>query len=433
MLSPGAKGWIQKYFDLVERGEISLYLERPEETRKLGFMHLTLGHSGIVFGYPLQMIFAKDLDDSKWTLEEKLKLLLFEAHLFMYQQIYVDNELDQEAFLLSLTNFYRHHNASGVSRLFKVFRKESNEEMLESVLAKRVDIKSNLFENKWWVNSLSNAFAYLDVILFDDFEHKRKDEALKSYHNYAENALTAITLSIYSDGVIEAKEMDLFHFFLASANLDEDDRDVVLERFKKGATLNDFSFFVNNHWLFKRFLFDISIMTILATHEAQPEEVAFLREFSNHLEIDDDDVDSSIRMVENFVLKSEGQVAYLSDGSKYDKVYKSFSVRWTKVISRNSDKLKMELRESKELVALIRKSRSQELSVEEKEMVKTQFKDLAKSIPALTVFMLPGGAVLLPILLKIIPDMIPSAFQSNKIEDEEEKPSPKQESNQSEE
>ena len=130
-------------------------------------------------------------------------------------------------------------------------------------------------------------------------------------------------------------------------------------------------------------------------------------------------MEASMRMVENFVLKSKDKVAYLSDGSKYDKVYKSFSKRWTKVISRNSDKLKMELRESKELVVLIRKSSSKELTAEEKEAVKTQFKDLAKSIPALTVFMLPGGAVLMPLLLKLIPDLIPSAFQANKIEEDE--------------
>lgn len=420
MLSPGAKGWIHKYFDLIERGTISLELDRPDETRKLQFMHLTLGHSGIMFGYPLQMIFAKDLDDSKWTVGEKLKLLLFESHLFVYQQIYIREEFDKEAFLQSLTNFYSHHNASAISRMFKVFIKESNAEMLESVLAKRIDIKSNIFENKWWVNSLSNAFAYLDVVLYDEFEHKRKDEALKNYHNYAENALTAITLSAYSDGVIESKETDLFHFFLASANLDEDDRDLVLERFKKGATLNDFSSFVARHFLLKRFLFDLSVVTILATHEAQPEEVAFLTELGEHLEIDAFEMEASMRMVENFVLKSKDQVAYLSDRSKYDKVYKSFSKRWTKVISRNSDKLKLELRESKELVMLIRKSSSEELSAEEKEAVKTQFKDLAKSIPALTVFMLPGGAILMPLLLKLIPDLIPSAFKENTIEENDE-------------
>lgn len=420
MLSPGSKGWINKYFDLVEKGEISLHLYRPESTRKIHFMHLTLGHSGIVFGYPMQLIFAKDLNDSSWTSEEKLKLLLFEAHLFVYQQIHIKGDFNKDDFLKSLTTFYKQHNSSVVLKMFSVFKKETNEEILESILAKRVDIKRNIIENKWWVNSLSNAFAYLDVILFDDFEHKLLDQAIENYDVYAENALIAITLSAYSDGTIESKESDIFHLFLASAHLDDDERDVAIERFKKGdVSFSDISLFVKQHALLKRFLFDISALTILATHETQEEEFNFLDELAAYLKISSMEKEGSLRMVDNFVLKSRDQVSYLSDKSKYDKVYSNFTMRWSKVITRNREKFKVELRESKELVVLIKKSRSEDLSKEEKEAVKEQFKDLAKSIPALTVFMLPGGTILMPLLLKLIPDMIPSAFRENEIEEED--------------
>jgi hypothetical protein len=92
------------------------------------------------------------------------------------------------------------------------------------------------------------------------------------------------------------------------------------------------------------------------------------------------------------------------------------SKRWIKILGRNKDKLAVELKQSKELVQLIRKSTTTELSKEEKEAVKTQFKDLVKSMPSLAIFMLPGGAVLLPIVLKVIPDLIPSAFRDNEVE-----------------
>jgi len=420
MLSPGAKGWIKKYFDLVEKGKISLELDRVDELSKLHFMHLTLGHSGIVFGYPMQFIFAKYLDDSKWTAAERLKLLLFESHLFIYQQIHINEDFDKDAFIAALTEFYRDHGSSSVSGLFSIFKRESNVEMLESILSKRIDIRFNLLDNKWWVNSLSNAFAYLDVILFDDFEHKLTDEAIKNYDSYAEVALTAITLAAYSDGVIESKESDMFHVFLASADLQDENRDVALQRFRKGADWADLPENVNRHWLLKRFLLDISILTVFTSHDTQEIEIEFLEKLSEHLEIDPLEMEDSMRMVENFILKSRNKVAYLKDNSKYDKVYKNFTERWAKVISRNSDKFKAELRESKELVYLISKSRSQELSQEEKDQVKMQFKDLAKSIPALTVFMLPGGAILMPLLLKLLPDMIPSAFKDNAVEEEEE-------------
>jgi len=56
------------------------------------------------------------------------------------------------------------------------------------------------------------------------------------------------------------------------------------------------------------------------------------------------------------------------------------------------------------------------LSIEEKEKVSNQFKDIIKSMPALAIFMLPGGALLLPLILKIVPALLPSAFRENETE-----------------
>lgn len=417
MLSPGSKGWINKYFDLVENGQIELKVERPEDLRKLHFMHLTLGHSGIVFGFPLELIFAKNIDDSNWTNEEKLKLLLFESLLFVYLQIHKNEEFKRDDFIDDLVGFYKMHDSSAIKKVFKLIKKQKPEALLESVLVKRVDIKLNLLDNKWWVNSLSNAFAYLDVILFDDYVHKRKEQALKNYDTFAENALVAITLAAYSDGEIQDKERDLFNLFLASAHLEDEDRDVAKERFKNGAELEDFSYFVKHHWLLKRFLLDLAVLTIFSTQETLDNEIVFLINLCDHLEIEQFELEESLRIVEVFMLKSKENGTFLSDNSKYDKVYISLTKRWVKVISRNKDKLANEMRESKELVILIKKSRTEELTKEEKDAVKLQFKDLAKSIPALAIFFLPGGTILLPIILKLIPDLIPSAFKENEIED----------------
>ena len=178
MLSPGAKGWINKYFDLVEKEVINLTIDRPPELRKLHFMHLTLGESGITFGYPIDLIFAKELETREWTTREKLKLLLFEAQLFVYLQIHLDEPFNKDAFLNKLYAFYHYHNASSIKKLLKMFSRPNREERIEEVLRDRTSIESNYFENKWWVNTLSNAFIYLDVILFDDYVHWHREEAI---------------------------------------------------------------------------------------------------------------------------------------------------------------------------------------------------------------------------------------------------------------
>jgi hypothetical protein len=81
------------------------------------------------------------------------------------------------------------------------------------------------------------------------------------------------------------------------------------------------------------------------------------------------------------------------------------------LLHRNKLRLYQELSQSKEAMSLIKKSAHTSLSEEEKLKVKIQLLDICKAIPAFAVFMLPGGALLLPLLIKLIPDILPSAFK----------------------
>lgn len=83
----------------------------------------------------------------------------------------------------------------------------------------------------------------------------------------------------------------------------------------------------------------------------------------------------------------------------------------TYLLEKNKNSLLKEIQESKELVLLLKNSTSRKLTDEERAKVKEQLLDICKSIPAFTVFMLPGGALLLPLLIKAIPNLLPSAFR----------------------
>ena len=83
------------------------------------------------------------------------------------------------------------------------------------------------------------------------------------------------------------------------------------------------------------------------------------------------------------------------------------------LLQKNKKRLDKELQQSKEAVSLIKKSMHSSLSEEEKEKVKIQLLDICKAIPSFAVFMLPGVALLLPLLIKLIPDILPSAFRDD--------------------
>lgn len=416
MLQPGSKGWINKYFHLVEKNHFQLEILRPKGIGIEHFLHLTFGHSGIVFGYPSELLFSTNLKTDSWTNEEKLKILLFEAHLFVFLITNEKSVNKKEEFIDALLSFYGKHNSRSITKIFTFFLKESKEEKLENILSKRLDIKTSLIDNRIWLKYLSNAFVYLDVILFYDYLKGKKRGSLSNYNDLAMNSLTAISISAFSDGYVGEQEKSLFKIFLASANLPDDKRDAALQQFKSGATFDDFSPSTHKNWLFKRFLLDISALTVLANQQSSIEEKQFLDNLCLFLEIPHKELEETRVMVGNFILNNNKQVSFLKSSSSYEKMFSSLAKRWIKILGRNKDKLATELKQSKELVYLIKKSTVKELTKEEKELVKSQFMDIAKSMPAIAIFMLPGGSLLLPLVLKIIPDLIPSAFRDNEVE-----------------
>ena len=360
------------------------------------YKHLVFSKSGIVFGFAAEMLFAKDLECRNWTDEERLRLLLFESHLLIFISHGGDPVKDFEKFTDSLLRFYGNHGTKSLLRLVTFFLKENKDTKLEFMLSKRTDIRSNIIDKTQWVSHVGNVFVYLDILLYEDFLRTNQVIQESNYEEYAYNAMIALILSVHADGEVEDKEKYIFQVFLNSAHLDDEKKKIAQNKFKEGASFDDFSKPILENICFKRFLMNISALTIYSSHLVTPPEAAFLTKFSKLLKITKEELFETQVMIENFVLNHNDEIVFLQDNNSYEKLYGSVTNKWVKILSRNKDKLAAELRGSKELVFLIKKSATTELTKEEKEKVKTQFLDIVKSMPALAIFLLPGGALLLP-------------------------------------
>ncbi|NNK28803.1 MAG: hypothetical protein HKP06_11260 [Flavobacteriaceae bacterium] len=89
-----------------------------------------------------------------------------------------------------------------------------------------------------------------------------------------------------------------------------------------------------------------------------------------------------------------------------------------RLLELNKKRLLHEIRQSRELMNLISKSTTQDLTDEEWKQMKDQLLDVFKSIPALAIFLLPGGALLLPLAVKFIPQIMPSSFSKTDFDKE---------------
>jgi hypothetical protein len=84
------------------------------------------------------------------------------------------------------------------------------------------------------------------------------------------------------------------------------------------------------------------------------------------------------------------------------------------LVSRNQKRLMKEINNNKKLLSIIGQTPYKNLSVEERKYVKDQLLEISKTIPSLAIFVLPGGGLLLPILVRLLPQLLPNSFNENK-------------------
>jgi hypothetical protein len=160
------------------------------------------------------------------------------------------------------------------------------------------------------------------------------------------------------------------------------------------------------------YLYEIAHMTLISDGVVNENEQAFLLEFYLKLGLNKINQNTGYELVE-FINKNKNNLPFYNLNHPVKQFYTNTQDNIAKLVSRNKTRLLKELSESKELVKLLGKSTQNELSFEEKKKVKKQLLDICKSIPSLTIFLLPGGGLLLPILIKFIPQLLPSAFNEN--------------------
>lgn len=107
----------------------------------------------------------------------------------------------------------------------------------------------------------------------------------------------------------------------------------------------------------------------------------------------------------------EDLVTALSLGGVVRRMRRHLARRIDRVVRKNARRLADEVRETGTLMELLLRAGKTELSAEEKEQVRRQITDICKTIPALAIFVIPGGSILLPIAIKHLPfDILPSNF-----------------------
>ena len=95
-------------------------------------------------------------------------------------------------------------------------------------------------------------------------------------------------------------------------------------------------------------------MTIVSDEELTDDEIIYLQDLTVYLDIPSEELEESLTMTENFLLHAQHDLEFMKDSTSYEKGYSRLSKRWGKILMRNKDKLGTEIKQSKDLIFLVK-------------------------------------------------------------------------------
>ncbi|ALJ04791.1 hypothetical protein APS56_06500 [Pseudalgibacter alginicilyticus] len=390
-MNPSANGWIKKLLQDLKKNHHFLSFNGE-------VFYNALRTCGFIYGsnaLPVAEVFKKeDLSE-----EEICKVNLCIAFLYTHNYSKTDTP-----FVNSVIDFYSEINELKTSFFGGLIGSKKSDELLEKIIHKRTQIDPNIL-TKNFNYFITNALLFVDILAYQYY--LKNNSISEIYIKNLEASILAISVSVldskenkstYDQSLIKLFESSLRYQNHTNVNYDD--------AIKNINTLQE-----------KYYILDLACMATWSDCIIDSNEQRFLIKLGNDLQLKPLRVHNSIETINKFYTTHKDNIVLLSSKNMVKSFYNNSSKMVMKLITRNSKRLYQELKDSKELMVLLTYSTRRDLTPEESKKVQDQLLDIFKSIPSLAIFLLPGGALLLPLVIKFIPKLLPSAFDDNRVEE----------------
>lgn len=366
----------------------------PESYAEIVFVYLETLFSVVI--QENNILYHQDIEYSarvKRALYQILRFYLKEENL-VEEDAPLDELLEQKAFLKLLYRFERELN-------------------------KHIKVKKSIFSIS---NSLQNLFGFLEIYYFLCWNYKAATtphnecslaDVLEKQTTIKKQVLLLFAALTWSDDVMVPIEKQMLQQYIGQARLPAKEAQKIQKQIKKPVYFDDLTFEIYSE-LLKNYLLQSLILLSLIDNQQAVQEDDFINQVAQEFSISNDDLDLLYMAVveffsehgHNFDILKDNQAASLLDQYVRNKIMTA--------VKASLDNIMIEIKETGELSALLAKATREPLSEEEKAKVREQLLDIAKTVPALAIFCLPAGGVVLAVLIKLLPfNILPSAFQED--------------------
>ena len=404
------KSWLKSYVDFfkgfAQTDDFKEFIkkintiENPEH-----FIYSSVQPTGLMYGFPIRFSDfdvpgLHDLDD-----HDKTKMILIDCliscSMFLKTQG-VNNEVDMEKMLNEIINnigdFYsqvftqNENSANGVAHPDEV----------EQLIDKRVSGNKKWNKN-FWTSYFQNSLLFLDIIYFSRWlQHGDRLRFQKEKEDIYFLIIKIIAASANANSQIEKEEELLFKNFLDSAKMKEEKVKMANDYFFKGITLDSIDFSEIDSWVIKKYLLEIAILTIWSDRLLEDSEKNFLVQLNDKLGFSELELEESMLAIENFVLSNWEKIPYMNEKTDFETIQDNLTERISVAVKGRMELLGKSFPHSEEFERIINNGSVEKLTDAERKILRGHLLELIKDIPSIAVFLLPGGSIMLPQLLKVL-------------------------------
>ncbi|MEO5976647.1 MAG: hypothetical protein ABIS36_13735 [Chryseolinea sp.] len=413
-MKPNQKGWLSDYLEFrKELLKSQSSANSPKTSHPEQSLYRIVQPTGLMYGQSVGEMDIPGYDH--WSEKERMKILLAEnlissSLLYYNKTISSPDEISNviHKTVESIGNFYNNIFPEVATSTKTILgRKKSPLELAERVLDKRIEHTSK-FQCSFWSYFFHNSLLFLDVFIYGQWIHTNADRIVADFFRYERDELRfsvikVIASAAHANKEISYEERRLFDLFIGSTELSSDRRKEAFKIFDEGFAVEDINLPSENSWILKKFFLEIAILTIWADKRVEQEELDFLKKFCHYLSFSDDDLENSMIAIEGFVLEHWEQLEFLQDKKDFQNVSEQFIRRVARIAERNKSRLIRGMADNDDVLSLMKKARSNELTLDEKEKVRLTLIKILRGVPTFVIVALPQKFLTLPILLKILP------------------------------
>ena len=377
-MNPSTSGWIKKYF--AEQDKYAIFkasntTELAHEIRATGFSFGQINPSG----------FPEIYTTFNYTQEEFAKICFLQLLEKIYFFQYPNHTTDE--FVSRLLDFYQLFVPHKTNFFTSLFEDKNTYARLEHLFA--IKWKENFFSQSK-SNTIVLNLLVLSIYLLT-FETYLTDKIHPNlYHVYLEDLIQSILNQTQDHKTTEVHFVD---------NPNDFSIDEIME--------------VQSSYLESSLLLDI-VMCSSWNNELKTLDLPdFTSEPFSRLAFTAEQINDSRNCFMLFLQQNNYHYLYLKSSNLFNNMINNSTNYVEFLVGRNKGRILKEIQKNKQLMQLLMDSTHRNLDIQEKKLIKKQTLEVIKTIPSLAIFLLPGGTILLPIILKFIPSLLPSSFNEN--------------------